>query len=379
MGGGGSKSTTQQQGTSNNITKVELPPWVDAAGQANVAEAKRIADKPYEGYEGTVIPDLSQMTEDTLLWMRQNAGIYQPMYNEAGNATRILMGRGDVERGDLKKYMNPYVDEVERRAIANAERSGVLGQNRIKDEATRTKAFGGSRQAIQQAVQGAETTRGIGDLSAALRAQAYDAGTKAQQADWNRQFENTKTGAMLSRQEAELAKMAQQGLATDYFQLLTGGKMLEDHQREQLEEEYRKFVEERDYDKEGLALQLSALGMTPYGRTETSQGSSSGTSTTKTQQGMNFGSMLQGGMGLLSMFGGMSDRTEKTNIQKLGTDPMTELPVYAYDYKADVKGKKTIGAKRVGYMAQDVEKKYPKAVRKVAGKRVIDFTQLAFG
>jgi len=66
----------------------------------------------------------------------------------------------------------------------------------------------------------------------------------------------------------------------------------------------------------------------------------------------------------------------KTNIEELGKDPATDLPVYAYDYKADVKGKKTAGPKRVGYMAQDVEKKYPQAVRKVAGKRVIDFTQI---
>jgi hypothetical protein len=180
---------------------------------------------------------------------------------------------------------------------------------------------------------------------------------------------------MLSRQEAELAKAAQAGLATDYFQMLTGGKMLEDQNREKLEEEYRKFVEKRDYPKEGLALRLSALGMTPYGRTETSQGNYNSSSQTKTQQGFNFGSLLGGLGGLI----GMSDRTEKTNIQKLGTDPKTELPVYAYDYKADVKAKKVAGPKRVGYMAQDVEKKYPKAVKKIAGKRVIDFTQLPLG
>ena len=57
----------------------------------------------------------------------------------------------------------------------------------------------------------------------------------------------------------------------------------------------------------------------------------------------------------------------------------TDLPVYAYDYKADVKGKKVMPGKRVGYMAQDVEKKYPKAVKKISGKRVIDFSQLPLG
>jgi hypothetical protein len=378
MGGGGGKSQTQSSGTSNQISQVILPPWVDKAGQENVAEAGRIAALPYQPYEGTVVPEFDQRTTDTLQWMLDNAGTYQSQYDDAGNATRALQARGDVQAGDLKKYMNPYTDEVERRAIANAERSGQLAQRKLEGQAGQAKAFGGSRQAIQQAVQGAETTRGIGDLSAQIRERAYDAGTKAQQADWGRQFKNVDTGMTLSKQQAELAKAAQQGLTSDYFQMLSGGKMLEDKSREKLEETYRKFAEKRDYPKEGLALRLSALGMTPYGRTEITNKNESSVSNSKSSGGMDFGGMLSGGMGLLSLLGA-SDRDLKTNIEKLGTDPKTELPVYAYDYKADVKGKKTAGPKRVGYMAQDVEKKYPSAVKKISGKRVIDFSQLPLG
>jgi hypothetical protein len=379
MGGGGGKSQTQSSGSSNQVSQVILPPWVDKAGQENVAEAGRIAALPYQGYEGTVVPEFDQRTTDTLQWMLDNAGTYQSQYDDAGNATRALMARGDVQAGDLKKYMNPYTDEVERRAIANAERSGDLAQRKLEGQAAQAKAFGGSRQAIQQAVQGAETTRGIGDLSAQIRERAYDAGTKAQQADWGRQFKNVDTGMALSKQQAELAKAAQQGLTSDYFQMLSGGKMLEDKQREQLEETYRKFAEKRDYPKEGLALRLSALGMTPYGRTEITNKNESSVSNSKSSGGMDFGGLLSGGIGLMSMLGGLSDRTEKTNIEKIGKDPDTDLPVYAYDYKADVKGKKVAGPKRVGYMAQDVEKKYPSAVKKISGKRVIDFSQLPLG
>jgi hypothetical protein len=382
MGGGGGGQTQQStQGQSHGVTKVELPPWVDAAAQSNLAEAGRIAGLPYQPYAGTVVPDFSEMTQNTLDWMDANAGTYQPMYDEAGNLTRALSARGDVERGNLQDYMNPYTDEVERRAIANAERAGEQAQRTITQDATAKKAFGGSRQAIQQAVQGAETTRGIGDLSAQLRERAYDAGTKAQQADWSRQFQNINSQKALAAQQAELAKAAQQGLTSDYFQMLSGGKMFDDQQREQLEETYRKFVEERDYPKEGLALRLSALGMTPYGRTETSDKTESSTSITnkKSNSGFDMGGFGLGLLGMMPKLLAASDRDLKTNIEKLGTDPKTELPVYAYDYKADVKGKKTAGPKRVGYMAQDVEKKYPKAVKKISGKRVIDFTQLPLG
>jgi hypothetical protein len=378
MGGGGGKSSQESSGSSHQTTQVILPPWVDKAGQENVAEAGRIAALPYQEYEGTLIPEFSDMTADTLEYMLDNVGTYQPMYDEAGNATRALQARGDVERGNLKDYMNPFTDEVERRAIEAAERTGLRAQQAITQDASAKRAFGGSRQAIQQGVQGGETVRAIGDLSAGLREKAYDAGTKAQQADWGRQFKNIESQSTLARQQAELAKAAQAGLTTDYFQMLSGGKMFDDQQREKLEEKYRKFAEKRDYPKEGLALRLSALGMTPYGRTEITDKTESSRSNSKSSGGFDFGGAIGGGLGLLQLMGA-SDRDLKTNIEPLGTDPTTKLPVYAYDYKADVKGKKTAGPKRVGYMAQDVEKRYPKAVKKISGKRVIDFSQLPLG
>src|SRR3954447_6423994 len=108
MGGGGGKSQTQSSGSSNQISQVILPPWVDKAGQENVAEAGRIAALPYQEYEGTLVPEFSQMTADTLQYMLSNVGTYQDQYDEAGNATRALQARGDVQAGDLQKYMNPY-------------------------------------------------------------------------------------------------------------------------------------------------------------------------------------------------------------------------------------------------------------------------------
>lgn len=72
-------------------------------------------------------------------------------------------------------------------------------------------------------------------------------------------------------------------------------------------------------------------------------------------------SLLSGGLGLLS------DRRDKTNIERLGKDDKTGLPIYAYDYKA---GSRT-GPKRVGPMAQDVEKKYPGSTTEVGGHLTI--------
>jgi len=392
MGGGGSSSQTQSMGTttshgvSDQHGEFKFPDWYQDAAKENYYAGQEIARRPYDGYDGTVVPDFSQDTLETLDWMRRNAGTYQPLYDKFGTDIIALQQRGDVQPGNVENYMNPYIDNVEKRAIANAEREGQKALTKTQADATAAKAFGGSRQAVQEAVQNAETTHGIGDLSAKLRADAYDKGMAARSADWGRQFTNLTNAKGLAESGIGAAKAAQAGLANDYFQMLSSGKMQEDKQREQLEETYKKFLEKRGWDKEQITWLAGLLGITPVGHTEDIHkvedaiSQTQGMSNTKTKTAPNIGSMIGSGASLIGALGGLSDRDTKTNIEKLGTDPQTKLPVYAYDYKADVENVKvTTTPKRVGFMAQDVEKKYPKAVHKVAGKRVIDFTQLSLG
>ena len=376
MGGGG-KSSSQQMSTSTQHSERGYPEWYETMGRKGAEEALAIKERPYEPFEGTVVPEFSDMTTNTMDWIQNNAGAYQPMYDEAGNTIRQLIARGDVQAGNLADFMSPYTQQVVDRSIDNAERSGRLATRNIRDQAGKARAFGGSRQAVQEGVQQAETTRGIGDLTAQLWDKAYDKGIAARQADWDRQFKNISSQKGLGESQATLAKMAQMGLSQDYFNLLSAGKMMEDKDREKLEEVYKKFVEKRDWDKNDLSWFMGLLNATPVRQIEDTTKTERSSGSTKQSGGMDIGSLIGSGVSLLGM---LSDRSEKTNIQKLGTDPQTKLPVYAYDYKADVENTPvTVVPKRVGYMAQDVEKKYPKAVKKIAGKRVIDFTQIPLG
>lgn len=61
----------------------------------------------------------------------------------------------------------------------------------------------------------------------------------------------------------------------------------------------------------------------------------------------------------------LSDETKKTDIEKIGVDDKG-LNIYTYRYKRD----KT---PRVGHMAQEVEKKYPNAVKTIADIKMIDY------
>lgn len=50
----------KQPATTTNISKVELPAWVDNASQSNYAFAEQVANRPFEQYEGQRVAGLSQ-------------------------------------------------------------------------------------------------------------------------------------------------------------------------------------------------------------------------------------------------------------------------------------------------------------------------------
>jgi hypothetical protein len=378
MGGGGGQST-QSSGSSHETKVISLPPWVEAASQKNYGLAEQIADQPYQSYDYNLWPEFSDNTKLGINRAVGEADRYRKQFEDPINWMQAMQTWGNVQQGDLNEYMNPYTENVVNRTMTGMETEAAKGRRKINQEAQAAKAFGGSRMEVEQGVYGGETLAAMGDTEAKLRERAYDKAREYQQADWGRQFKNRDDLRTTAKMTSDLASAAQQGQSQDYFNILSAGKMQEDQMRERLEEDYKKWSQRQQHPLEMLNVRLAALGMSPYGRTETTDKTESSTSKSKSG-GSDIGGGILGGLGIIKGLAPLlmgSDRDLKTNIEKLGTDPDTDLPVYAYDYKADVKGKKVMPGKRVGYMAQDVEKKYPSAVKKINGKRVIDMTQLA--
>ena len=71
------------------------------------------------------------------------------------------------------------------------------------------------------------------------------------------------------------------------------------------------------------------------------------------ESGIDVGGLLQGGA---AMYTAVSDRRLKENIEEVGRDERTMLPLYEFEYKGGS------GKRYLGVMAQDVEKKYPQFV-----------------
>ena len=361
--------------TVTNETK--LPAWLDAAAQKNLDIADQLSTRPYEQYQGDLTAGADPLQQQAGANAAANAGAWNPTMTNAANAasagTNFTYNVPSFLNGNVKDYMNPYVDNVETRAIDNANIALKQNINAIGDSAEKSGAFGGSRHGIAEGVASAEGARGIGDLSAQLRAQAFDNA----QSQWNTDTNRNMTNAY----QQEAARQAAAGNAANIAS--TGNQMSNqnstllamlggqqrDITQQGLQEDYAKWKEEQDYPLQQLNMRLAAVGATPYG--------SSQTQTTTGSGGGNGAMSAMGGLlGLLSFLPGLSDEDDKTDIEKLGKDPETGLMMYAYRYKGDPKSYPKV----VGPMAQELEKKDKNSVKEIGGHKVVKhIANLGFG
>lgn len=343
----GGTPTTQQ-----TISKTELPAWVDAAGQGNYNKAVELDHTPLQQYAGSTVAPLSQGTKDAFSYFNanKNAGVADTaaaggLFSGVGNSTAV---------DNIDTYLNPYIDNVETKALDALDRNRSLALGSNADKAVAAKAFGGSRGAIVDAVTNAESLREAGLLSAGLRKSGFDTALSASQGD---RATKLAAGSGLLNTGAQ-----KQGQVLENFKGMTGIGATEQAQAQnEIDAQVAKFNEQRGKEEADLNRRLAALGMTPY--------SSSTTSNTTGQQGSAGTDWAMAGLGALSLFAGLSEDTEKTDVKKLGKIGDSPLNLYAYRYKGDPKSYPKV----VGAMASEVEEHYPDRVAKVGGKRVIDY------
>jgi hypothetical protein len=332
-------------------TEVKLPAWVDQASQSNYELAKQISNKPLTQYQGKEVADPSDMTMAGYDYLMKNVGASDPLYEAAANTYNSTLGELDTN-----KYLNPYLDYVEGNTVAASDRARKLSLMEGTDKAKSAGAFGGSRHGVADAVTNSEYQVNLQKTISDLRAKGYDAATATALAE-KQGARDTASGFL------DTAGKRQASVYTDIAGMMSAGQNDESYKQKLIDADKSKFNEARDYDTERLNVLLSALGMSPYGKTESS--TKTGTSE---QSGTDWASTGLGVMKALpALMGLFSDRRAKTDIEKLGKDEETGLDIYAYRYKKDPKSYPKV----VGPMAQDIEKKFPGSTRDVGGHKTI--------
>ena len=267
--------------------RTELPPWLEDITKENLSLAQKVADRPYVPYTGQRISGFTPEQEQAFGIIQQGVGRTAPAFEAAqaaaGGSAFYQPERvqaGSFLTGDISGYMNPYVANVEQRAIEASGRSLEQARNQIAANAAQARAFGGSRQGLAEGVAASESARNIGDLSARLRSEAFDRAAALQSGDYARALQAAQANQAAALQGAAtnisgatalgaLTQQAQAGRQQEAALVENVGQQRQAQAQAALDEAYARFLEERNYPIEGLNLRLAATTATPYGSTQT--------------------------------------------------------------------------------------------------------------
>jgi len=371
MGGSG---TTQ---TSNQVSQVQLPPWVNTAAQQNYAYAQNVANIPLQQYQGQMVAGVAPQQAQSWQTAANAQGAGLPQYGAAQAGYMGVLGQGapQIQAGslantNLQPYMNPYTQSVINNTLPIMQQNLGVQQAGNQAAATAANAFGGSRLGVQQGVTQAQGAMNMAQMAAQLNQANFGQAQGAAQSDINTQLQAAQANQNAALQQGNLALSAAGGLsnlgnlantnALQQYMMQSGAGQAEQTQAQnQINAQMQKFNQAFQYPGQQLGVLQSALGMTPYGQTQTTSG------TTNTQTSSD---PMMAALGIGQIFGNLftgSDREMKTDIRKEGDHG--GLPIYSYRYKGDPKSYPKV----VGPMAQDLKKVAPDLVGSLGGRKVI--------
>lgn len=419
-------------GSQTVVQQTKLPNWYSKAAKNAINTANQAAKNLAQPYMGNTVASLNDQQRKAINQTRQNVGSTNAAYGQAQDGARSAMSfnpsmvragqqdytynptnvsAGSFLDANIDRYMNPYIQNVERQAMSRLDDQRLLSQSANADQAAASGAFGGSRHGIREALTDAETSRSMGELSANLRNQGFNTASGLAMQDFDRRMQadlanqqaglnNAQFGANVGLQNIDNAMRAslanqQAGLQGAQLNLagsealgqltadkqnaylqslqssLAAGSVRQQQQQAMLDQEKSQYDAMRNYPLEQLNIRLAALGGT---QVPTSSSTTTPTTSNPWMTALGAaGTAATTAATFLPLIA--SDKGLKTNIEPLGTDAITGLPIYAYDYKSDVKraknDKSSMPPKRVGPMAQDMEKMMPGSTAEIGGKKVI--------
>ena len=254
MSKGGGETTT--------VSTQEIDPQVKAAYLSNLDYAKEVANQLGPQQFAGFTPQY-QLGE-AMATQTATDGVGMQNLGTAADLTRAAAGyapqaiRPDAEL--IQQYYNPYQSQVIETGLSDLEKARQAAVQQIGEQAQRARAFGGSRQAVAEALTSGKYGEQAGNLIANLRAQGYNQALQAAQAQQLANQAAGMQGAQFRLGAAQqLGTMGQQQQAQDYAsaQALMGlGQARQQLQQQQLDAA-------RGLGMQRLGIMSGALGLQP--------------------------------------------------------------------------------------------------------------------
>ena len=271
--GGKKKTVTETTPTLSDFSRRQ---YDTISGRVNELMGQEFT--PYSGQRVAGVSDLEREAGQTFL------GQTEDVRGLLGDATsRIQTGAQYTPEqiqaqsfadADLSAYRNPFQEQVIDAQLADIERQRGQTAERIDADASKAAAFGGSRQAIQQA----ESDRNFADIAAEtganLRSQGFQQAAAMYQQDAARQMQADLANQQAGMSGAEL-RMRGAGLLGDMAGRMSDADMREAamrgslgeleraQQQAELDAQYQSYLMAYDDPYRRAQLQLGLLGQTP--------------------------------------------------------------------------------------------------------------------
>ena len=314
-------SVTTVQAPSQSQTSYDIPPYFKEIQERTLRRGEQEFSKPYQGYQGQRIAQLdpSEIQAENIFRNQivpqagQLAGIGQQIAN---------VGATTYDTATAQAYANPYEDRVVSGALTDLKEAYGQSQKAMDASAVGAGAFGGSRQAIQNVLGAERFIESAGDTSARLRQAGFESGANRFAQD--RATQMSGLGSQLGAAQTQLGALGQASAGLAGF-----GSQARGIQQAGLAEQYRDFIEEREFGGNQVKQMIGALSGAPirsYGEERT------GYTTTPVAGPSAFGQVAGAAMSAYQL----SDIRLKKDIKLVGKSPKG-IKIYNFKYKGDDK------------------------------------------
>lgn len=337
-GGGSSTNTTQNYSPEEAAERTKI--MQEAAKQYGLSQT---------AIQGQSYPGATPITPSAATTQGQNLALgavpqQQRMAGQVAQAQQF--GLSDVLNPASNPGLQSYIQSAIRPITESyVDPGGVMGQ--IRQGATNAGQVGGSRQGVAQGIAAGRYADAVGDTTARIVNDAYGQG-----------LDTFKSTLLAAPQSASI-----QTLPADTSSAVGG----QQEQYTNLLNQYEAAIRDWDLNKNWQLLQNYANMV--YGAGGSQSTSTQDTNPSALQTVGNIASTGLGAYGAYLMLA--SDRRLKRDIERVDFDTKTGLPIYEFAYISDP------SIRWRGVMADEVEMKYPDAVkRNNAGFLMVDYGKL---
>jgi hypothetical protein len=217
-GGGGTPANTSQKQT---VTQ-DLPAWAQPYAKESLGKAQALSATPYQVYGGERIAQFSPLQKQAFqrAGQQQVAGQIGQATGIAGLASQQALGAGDFQTGvfdaervgtssfaqpgEASRFMSPYMDAVVQQQMESAQRQADIAGTQRGAQAVRAGAFGGSRQAVENA----EAARALASQKGQIQATGLQSAFQQAQSQFNQEQDARMRAAMANQQAGFEAQRA---------------------------------------------------------------------------------------------------------------------------------------------------------------------------